>query len=101
MNYQNLNEIIIKKLIKTVGGANLENPTPLHEPNFKGTKSLDYLKECIDTGWVSSGGKWVNKFEEEICKYTKAKYAIAISNGTDALRLSLYIAGVRNGDEVL
>ena len=73
----------------------------LHEPNFSGTNALNYLKDCIDTGWVSSAGEWVSKFEKSISKHTGVKNAIAVSNGTNALRLSLFVLGVRSNDEVL
>ena len=73
----------------------------LHEPNFSGTNALKYLKDCIDTGWVSSAGEWVSKFERSISKHTGVKNAIAVSNGTNALRLSLFVLGVRSNDEVL
>ena len=74
---------------------------PLHEPDFRETKSLVYLKDCIDKNWVSSGGAWVEKFESNLCEYTKSNYAIALCNGTNALRLALHIIGVKKGDEVL
>ena len=54
------------------------------------------MKDCLDTGWVSSGGKWVNDFENKICEYTGAKYAIAVTNGTVALRPALQLVGVRD-----
>ena len=62
---------------------------------------MTYLEDCIDSGWVSSAGKWVDKFEHQLCKFTGANYAIAVTNGTVGLRLALYIIGVRKGDEVL
>jgi aminotransferase in exopolysaccharide biosynthesis len=73
---------------------------PLHEPRFIGNEKK-YLNECIDSTFVSSVGKFVDKFEEEIAKYTGAKYAVATSNGTSALHISLLIAGVESGDEVI
>ena len=77
------------------------SPVPLHEPDLGNTNSLNYLKDCIDKNWVSSGGEWVENFEKDLCKYTQAKYAIAVCNGTVALRLALHIVGVQAGDEVL
>ena len=56
--------------------------------------------DCIDSGWVSSSGKWVTQFEELIASYTGSKYVIVVSNGTNALRLS-YMVGVRANHEVL
>ena len=73
---------------------------PLHEPRFIGNEKK-YLNECIDSTFVSSVGKFVDKFEEEIAKYTGAKYAVATSNGTSALHISLLIAGVESGEEVI
>lgn len=87
--------------IKSIINHKKYDAISLHEPNFKGTKAWAYTKDCIDSGWVSSAGKWVNCFEEEISKYTNAKYTIAVTNGTVALRLALYLVGVRAGDEVL
>ena len=72
----------------------------LHEPRFAGNEWA-YVKECIDTGWVSSAGKFVDRFEQELATYTGATYAIAVANGTAALHVALQLAGVRAGDEVL
>ena len=73
---------------------------PLSVPNLKGNESK-YLKECVDTEWVSSVGKFVDEFENQIIKYTKCKYAIACSSGTTALQLALIAAGVKKNDEVI
>ena len=73
---------------------------PLHEPKFVGNEKK-YLNECIDSTFVSSVGKFVNEFEEKIANYTGTKYAIGTSNGTSALHISLLLAGVENGDEVI
>jgi len=73
---------------------------PLHEPKFIGNEKK-YLNQCIDTTFVSSVGKFVNEFEEKIAKYTGAKYAIATTNGTSALHISLILAGVGQSDEVI
>ena len=62
---------------------------------------MQYVKECIDTEWVSSAGKYVDLFEKKIAKYTDAKYAVACVNGTSALQVSLRLAGVQPGDEVI
>ncbi len=75
-------------------------PIALHEPCFGG-REWEYVKECIDTGWVSSVGKFVNRFEEEIQKLTGIPCAIATVNGTSSLHLALELAGVEAGDEVL
>ncbi|MBT7480496.1 MAG: aminotransferase DegT, partial [Gammaproteobacteria bacterium] len=73
---------------------------PLHEPKFAGNEK-QYLNECIDSTFVSSVGKFVDEFEEKIANYAGAKYAIATSNGTSALHISLLLSGVENGDEVI
>ena len=73
---------------------------PLSVPNLKGNESI-YLKNCIDTEWVSSVGKYVNDFEVQIAKYTGTKYAVACSSGTAALQLSLIAVGVEPDDEVI
>jgi len=73
---------------------------PLSVPQIRGNE-WKYIKECLDTEWVSSAGKYVNKFEEEMCKLTGAKYAIACVNGTASLQIALQIAGVQPDDEVI
>lgn len=72
----------------------------LHTPHFGGNE-LAYLKECIDSTFVSSVGKFVDRFEAELAAYTGAKHAVAVVNGTAALQVALGLAGVRAGDEVL
>ena len=72
----------------------------LHEPTFEGNE-WKYLKECLDSSYVSSVGKFVDKFEEELAEFTGAKYAISVVNGTSALHIALRLAGVQPGDEVL
>jgi aminotransferase in exopolysaccharide biosynthesis len=73
---------------------------PLSTPSIIGNE-WKYIKECLDTEWVSSTGKYVDLFEEKICEYTDSKYAIACVNGTSALQISLQLAGVEPGDEVI
>ena len=75
-------------------------PVPLHVPTFAGNE-WDYVKECIDTGWVSSVGSYVTRFEEDTARYTGAKQAVAVGTGTSALHVALLMAGVQPGDEVL
>jgi perosamine synthetase len=72
----------------------------LHEPWFVGNERA-YVQECIDTGWVSSVGKFVDRLEEMLAEYTGASRAVAVCNGTSALHLCLKLAGVEAGDEVL
>jgi len=73
---------------------------PLHEPRFFGNEKK-YLNECIDSTFVSSVGKFVDEFEEKIANYTGAKYAIATSNGTSALHISLLLVDVDKNSEVI
>ncbi|PKM77862.1 MAG: aminotransferase DegT [Firmicutes bacterium HGW-Firmicutes-15] len=72
----------------------------LHEPLFKGNE-WTYVKDCLDTGWVSSIGQYVDRFEQQLADYTGAKYAVAVVNGTAALHICLQMAGVAAGDEVI
>ena len=72
----------------------------LHEPCFGGNE-WSYVKECLDTGWVSSVGKFVDRFEEQLADYTGARRAVAVVNGTAALQVCLRLVGVEVGDEVL
>jgi len=73
---------------------------PISVPSLQGNE-WRYIKECLDTNWVSSAGKYVEKFEEEICKFTGAKYAIACVNGTCALHIALKLVNVLPEDEVI
>ena len=73
---------------------------PLSVPSIHGNE-WQYVKECLDTSWVSSAGKYVDLFEERVAEYTGSKYAVACVNGTSALQVSLRLAGVQPGDEVI
>ncbi len=73
---------------------------PLSVPNIKGNE-WKYVKECLDTEWVSSAGKFVDLFEKKMEQFTGSKYAVACVNGTSALQVSLKLAGVEEGDEVI
>lgn len=73
---------------------------PLHEPVFLGNEKR-YLQECIDSTFVSSVGKFVDRFEEMVAEFTGARYAVAVVNGTAALHTALICAGVRPNDEVI
>jgi len=77
-----------------------ENPVPLHVPRFAGNEKK-YVFDAIDSTFVSSVGKYVDRFEEMICEITGAKYAIATVNGTCALHTALKLADVQPGDEVI
>lgn len=73
---------------------------PLSIPSIQGNE-WKYVKECLDTGWVSSAGSYVDKFEEIVADYVGTKHAIATVNGTSALHLSLLACGVQPNDEVI
>jgi aminotransferase in exopolysaccharide biosynthesis len=75
-------------------------PLALHEPHFAGNE-WSYLKECLDSTYVSSVGRFVDRFEQELAAYTGVKHAVAVVNGTAALHVALRLAGVESGDEVL
>jgi aminotransferase in exopolysaccharide biosynthesis len=73
---------------------------PLHPPIFLGNEKK-YLNDCIDSTFVSSVGKYVDKFEEMIAEFTGAKKAVVCVNGTSALYIALKLVGVERGDEIL
>ena len=73
---------------------------PLHEPLFIG-KEREYVLDAIDSTFVSSVGKYVDRFEGMMREFTGANYAIATTNGTSALHMALMLAGVEQGDMVI
>ncbi len=75
-------------------------PVALHEPEFAGNE-WRYVKDCLDTGWVSYKGAYVERFERDLAAFVGAKAAIAVVNGTAALHVCLILAGVQPGDEVI
>src|SRR5687767_12347017 len=75
-------------------------PIALHEPEFRG-RELDYVKDCVETGWVSSVGSYVDRFERDLAAFTGVPHVVATCNGTSALHVCLLLAGVCPGDEVL
>lgn len=75
-------------------------PIPLSVPEIRGNE-WEYIRTCLETGWVSSVGAFVDRFERQVAEYTGAQYAIATMNGTAALHVALLIAGVQPDDEVL
>ncbi|KAB2953625.1 LegC family aminotransferase [Heliorestis acidaminivorans] len=86
-----LENILSKNRIKTI---------PLQEPQFLG-KEWHYVKDCLDTGWVSSAGSYVERFESLLSEYTGAPYVVATVNGTSALHMCLLLAKVQPDEEVL
>jgi len=87
---------IVDAVRKTVGSG----PVALHEPRFAGNEWA-YVKECLDSTYVSSVGKFVDRFEAQLADFTGAKFAIAVVNGTAALQVALRLVGVQRDDEVL
>ena len=72
----------------------------LHEPVFAGNE-WKYVKQCLDTGWVSSAGSFVVRFEGLAAERAGTRHGVACTTGTAALHLALRAAGVEAGDEVL
>jgi len=87
----------VVQAIRTVVGS---DPVLLHAPCFAGNEGR-YLKECLESTFVSSVGPFVNRFEAELADYTGSGYAVAVVNGTAALHIALLLAGVQPYDEVL
>ena len=72
----------------------------LHEPRL-GAREREFVLDCIDTNWVSSAGKYVDRFEQMVATATGAAHAIAVVNGTAALHAALLLEGVKPNDEVI
>lgn len=75
-------------------------PIPVNTPLLLGNE-LKYLTECIETGWISSEGPFIKKFEEQFANYTQRAYGIAVSNGSAALDIAVQALGIKDGDEVI
>ncbi|HQB60744.1 MAG TPA: DegT/DnrJ/EryC1/StrS family aminotransferase, partial [Spirochaetota bacterium] len=73
---------------------------PVCEPYLNGNEK-DYVLEALQSGWISSSGKYIKLFEEKFAEYCGAKYAVCVINGTMALHLALVSLGVGKGDEVI
>lgn len=73
---------------------------PLSVPEIRGNE-WNYVKECLDTGWVSSVGQFVERFERSVAEFVGSKFGVATCNGTSALHIALLVAGVEPDDEVL
>lgn len=89
-------EVIVNALRGVLGSG----PVGLHEPRFDGNERR-YLQECIDSTFVSSVWRFVDRFEADLANYTGARHAVAVVNGTAALHVALLLAGVEAGDEVI
>jgi perosamine synthetase len=88
---------VVVGMLKSLFG---EAPKALHEPVFLGNEKY-YLQDCIDSTFVSSVGRYVERFESELAAYTGSRRAVAVVNGTAALHVALQLAGVKAGDEVI
>jgi perosamine synthetase len=73
---------------------------PLSVPNIAGNE-WKYVKDCLDTGWISSVGAYVTKFEQMVADFAGARFGIAAVNGTAALHISLLLSGVKQNDYVI
>jgi perosamine synthetase len=90
----------VPELINAVQSVTGDSPAALHEPLFIGNEQR-YTRECIESGYVSSVGAFVNRFEVELAESVGAKFAVATMNGTSALHISLIAVGVKAGEEVI
>ncbi len=73
---------------------------PVNEP-YLGARELEYVSECVRTGWISSAGRFIEEFEEKWAAYCGRRYGIAVSNGTVALQVAVACLGLKPGDEVI
>ena len=78
----------------------LREPAVLHEPTLAGNE-WKYVKDCLDTGWVSTAGKYVETFESMLADITGARHAIATVNGTAALHAAFILGGIQTDNEVI
>jgi len=97
-----VNELLEDRVLAAVKAAlpDVALPAPLHAPEFRG-HDWDYVKDCLDTGWVSSVGQYVDRIERDLEAFTGVNHAVAVSNGTAALEVCFRLAGIEAGDEVL
>lgn len=84
-------DVFVTKLSKAIQVSN---------PNLEGNETK-YLLQCVESGWISSGGKFVRDFENELQRYLGGLHCVSVSNGTVALQLALTALGIGEGDEVL
>ena len=93
-----LAEDLVQRIRGVIGTD--EGFVPLHVPEFHG-RERELLIDCIDTGWVSSVGAYVDAFEAEVARLSGCAHGVVVANGTAALQIALIVAGVQAGDEVL
>lgn len=94
----NFAEKLVKRVRYVIGMDELF--VPLHVPEFYG-REREFVLDCIDTGWVSSVGSYVDAFEKDVARLSGCEHGVAVVNGTAALQIALIVVGVKAGDEVL
>ena len=88
---------INKSLLSQLRNVNI----PLSVPNLNKKEIVKNLEECLESGWISTGGKFIPEFEDKVKKYMKTKYAAGVQSGTAGLHLSLQVLGVQRDEEVI
>jgi perosamine synthetase len=78
----------------------MPTPIPVNTPSLTGNE-LKYVTECIETGWISSEGPFIQEFEKKFSGYIGTKHGIAVSNGSAALDIAVQALGIGSGDEVI
>ena len=88
----------MKQMRKKLKSKN--NFIPVNTPKIFGNEKF-YVNKCLSTGWISSEGPYVKKFESLFAKYNNRKFGISVSNGTAALEISIKALNLKKGDEVI
>lgn len=88
----------IAEMISNLFGEE-QTPVPLHEPSF-GQDEAKAVLDCVETGWVSTAGKYVGEFEQKINSYIGSRYCVVVNSGTSAIHLALDVANVQSNHEV-
>jgi perosamine synthetase len=95
--------LFVDTIRSVIGGSPLASSgmsVSLHEPEI-GEREHEFLKDCLDSTFVSSVGQYITQLEDRIREITGARHAIAVSNGTVGIEVALVLAGVTDGDEVI
>ena len=95
-----LEKSVVQEILTAIISVIGERDAALHEPYLDERETVEVVK-CLESGFVSSIGPTITQFEDMICDFTNANYAIAVVNGTAALHLMLLATGIRDNDEVL
>lgn len=96
----NIGKELPQAICSAIASVVQSKTVPLHEPSFQG-QEWAYLKDCLNSTFVSSVGAYVDRFERDIAKFTGSDFAVAVSNGTSGLHIALKLVGVKAKDEVL